>query len=335
MTAAPALTSGGVTVLIPVYNDWEAVRLLLAQLDRELARGRRSARVVLIDDGSTLPVPRDLVGRPTAIGRVSVLALRRNLGHQRALAIGLSYIEAKLPGRALVVMDGDGEDAPADVVPLLERFEAEGGDKVVFAERTRRSEGTVFRVCYALYRAAHWLLTGIRVRVGNFSVVPFERLASLVVMSDLWNHYPASVFRSRLPFELHRTTRARRLVGRSQMNFLALVTHGLCAIAVFRDRVGVRLLVACGGALVLTLAALAGGLGLHLAGRWSVPAGVAAGAGLLAVLLTQLLMLTLVFTFIVLGGRESAGFLPVRDYAFFVSRCYEVYAADEPLQLCG
>src|SRR5205085_8538934 len=134
-------------------NDWAAVRLLLAQLDRELARACRTAQVVLVDDGSTMPVPRDLVGRPMALRRVSVLSLRRNLGHQRALAIGLSYVEAHLPCRAVVVMDGDGEDAPADVVGLLDPFEADGGNSVVFAERTRRSESTAFRVCYAAYRA--------------------------------------------------------------------------------------------------------------------------------------------------------------------------------------
>lgn len=325
----------GVIVLIPVYNDWEAVRLLLAQLDRELSRAGRSARIVLVDDGSTMTVPRNLVGDPVALDRISVLALRRNLGHQRALAIGLSYVEAHFPCRAVVVMDGDGEDAPADVVALLDRFDAEGGTSVVFAERTRRSESTAFRVCYAAYRAVHWVMTGIRVRVGNFSVLPFDRLSSLVVVSDLWNHYPASVFRSRLPFTSHRTARARRLVGQSKMSFLALVIHGLSAIAVFRDRVGVRLLVACAAALGLTLAALGGGLALHLSGQWTVPAGVAVGGSLLAVLLTQLLMLTLVFTFIVLGGRESASFLPVRDYAYFVSRLQEIYVADEPLKLAA
>ena len=332
MTVSPPPTPDGVTVLIPVFNDWDAVGLLLGQLDRELTRAGRTAQVLLVDDGSTQSVPPDLVARPTALYRVSILTLRRNLGHQRALAIGLSYIEANMPCRAVVVMDGDGEDAPADVVALLDRFEAEGEDRVVFAERTRRSESTLFRVFYVAYRAVHWVTTGIKVRVGNFSVLPFSRLSSLVVVSDLWNHYPASVFRSRLPFTAQRTARARRLVGQSKMNFLSLVIHGLSAIAVFRDRVGVRLLVACAVALGLTLTALGGGLALHLTGRWTVPSSLAVGGSLLAVLLTQLLMLTLVFTFIVLGGRESASFLPVRDYGYFVSRLNEIYVADGSLR---
>ena len=71
-----------------------------------------------------------------------MLRLRRNLGHQRAIAIGLTYIQAQMTTayEAVVVMDGDGEDAPEDVPRLLARLEAEGGRSIVFAERTRRSE---------------------------------------------------------------------------------------------------------------------------------------------------------------------------------------------------
>ena len=37
-------------------------------------------------------------------------------------------------------------------------------------------------------------------RVGNFSVIPRDLLSRLVVVSELWNHYAAAVFKSRLPF---------------------------------------------------------------------------------------------------------------------------------------
>ena len=76
-----------------------------------------------------------------AIGRVEVLHLRRNLGHQRAIAIGLAFVEAERPRcRAVVLMDSDGEDAPEDVPRLVARCEQEGRRKIVFAERTKRSE---------------------------------------------------------------------------------------------------------------------------------------------------------------------------------------------------
>src|SRR5262249_37876231 len=151
--------------------------------------------------------------------------------------------------------DGDGEDDPADVPRLVQRCREEGFEKIVFAERTRRSETLAFRAFYGLYKVVHVLLTGIRGRVGNFSVVPPARLESLVVVSELWNHYAAAAFKSRQPLCLVPTRRASRLQGRSRMNFVDLVAHGLSAISVFGETVGVRLLVlAC----LLILMALLG-----------------------------------------------------------------------------
>src|SRR3954454_2116620 len=42
-------------ILIPAYNDWIAVSLLLGELDRALVGKGLRARVLLVDDGSTEP----------------------------------------------------------------------------------------------------------------------------------------------------------------------------------------------------------------------------------------------------------------------------------------
>ena len=152
-------------------------------------------------------------------------------------------------------MDADGEDDPGDVPRLIQRCREEAFEKIVFAERTRRSESLAFRVFYGLYKTLHVMLTGIRVRVGNFSVIPRARLQSLVVVSEMWNHYAAAAFKSRQPLCLVPTRRADRLSGRSRMNFVDLVAHGLGAMSVYGEIIGVRLLVlAC----LLIFAALAG-----------------------------------------------------------------------------
>src|SRR3989442_8500804 len=146
-----------------------------------------------------------------------------------------------------------------------------------------------------MYGVLHRLLTGLRVRVGNFSPLPPEMLSRLVVVSDLWNHYPASVYKARLPVALLPTRRAPRLAGESRMNFVGLVTHGLSAISLFGDRVGVRLLVATAGGIALVVLRLATILGLRAFGF--IPAGLivpgwaATGAGVLVLLLMHMLML--------------------------------------------
>ena len=164
--AAPALV-----ILTPVCDDWRSLRLLLPKLDAALAEAGLAAEVVVVDDGSNEPRPPDLApAEATAISRIRLVSLARNLGHQRAIAIGLAWVQARLPCSAVVVMDGDGEDAPSDI-PRLVAASRENGDRaVVFAQRARRSEGLVFRFANGLYRIAHRLLVGRGIRFGNFSI---------------------------------------------------------------------------------------------------------------------------------------------------------------------
>jgi hypothetical protein len=308
-----------VVVLLPLFNDWESLRLVLADLDASLARSGTTAAVVVVDDGSATAPGADFPGGPfEAIGRVEVVELRRNLGHQRAIAVGLAYVEANIPCRAVVVMDSDGEDAPADVPRLLARLDEEGGRAIVFAERARRSESLPFVLCYHLFKILHWILTGSRVRVGNFSAIPRARLASLVAVSEVWNHYAAAVFVSRQPSCAIPTTRAVRRSGRSRMDFVRLVAHGLSAISVHGEIVGVRLLVATLGLMALALAGLVATVTIRLATDWAIPGWATSAIGSLVLVLLQAAMFCVVFSFLILGGRQGSSFLPARDYAHYV-----------------
>ena len=306
-------------IAVPVYNDWASAVVLLARLDATLAGLGRRGRVVFIDDGSTeAPFADERIPHLTAVKAVNVLSLARNLGHQRAIAIGLSYVHAHLPCRGLIIMDADGEDNPADIPLLLDRVEAEGEGNVVFAGRARRSEGVLFQTFYQLFKAAHFLLTGIKVRFGNFSVIPGPLLARLVSVPDLWNHYAAAVVKSRIPYTVVPTHRARRIAGRSRMNFVSLVVHGLSAVSVFSDRVGVRLLVALLAVTMIFGAGLAALVGLGLIGDVVVPGWIYYLTGFLSILLAHMVLLALVFIFVILAGRSGPSFIPSRDYPFFV-----------------
>ena len=316
-----------VAVLLPVYNDWAALGLLLGRLDRVLVTGGLTADILVADDGSTQELrPEEFAGPWAAIGRLEVLHLRRNLGHQRAIAIGLAFLEAERGDRDLVVvMDSDGEDDPADVPRLIERCEQTGRQAMVFAERTKRSESPLFRACYHAYRLVHRVLTGRSVRVGNFSVIPRRRLSSLVVTSELWNHYAAAAVTSRQPFATVATARAKRLDGRSKMNFVGLVIHGLSAVSVYSDAIGVRLMIATGAMIALTLLALAATVAVRLTTDLAIPGWATTVFGVLLIVLLQAILFLVVSSFMVLAGRTAPGFLPKRDYLHYVGSTLEVF----------
>src|SRR6266540_5706932 len=80
-------------VISPVYNDWACLPALLDRLDQALHRIQATADMYLIDDASALPRPRDLQDRSyEAIRSVWIVRLKRNLGHQRAIAVGLGLV---------------------------------------------------------------------------------------------------------------------------------------------------------------------------------------------------------------------------------------------------
>jgi len=333
VTTRPETKNSGLVILIPLYNDWTACRLLLAELERTLAEQGLKVRVILVDDGSSQPLPADFSGRMSGVfDRVDLLQLRRNLGHQRAIAIGLAYVWEHVWCETIILMDSDGEDNPADVPRLLARYHQEAGQKIIFAERTRRSESWSFVFFYRCFKALHWLLVGMGVRFGNFSAIPRARLESLIVVSELWNHYAAAVIKSRQPFETVPTRRADRLAGRSRMDFVRLVAHGLSAISVFGDIIGVRLLVATLILIALTIVGLAVTVFLRLATDWPIPGWATSTFGILTVILFQAVMLSIQFSFIVLGGRQGTSFLPCRDYAYFVAGFQPLDPGDEAIR---
>jgi polyisoprenyl-phosphate glycosyltransferase len=327
------MTNPPFVILTPVYEDWEALRLLLPLIDETLSSASLSARVLIVDDGSITPCPKDLVQRELgSITDVSVLVLRRNLGHQRALCIGLCAI-GEYPDwkscEGVVVMDADGEDSSADIVRLVHRFRESDGRTAVFARRLRRSESLTFRLFYQLFRLLHRLLSGVPVQVGNFSLLPMSLLPRLTVVAELWNHYAAACVHSRLPITMVPTKRGQRLIGRSKMNFAGLVGHGLAAISVFGERIGARSLVAVVSiACALVLVGITA-VGVYVMRGRALPTWSLMALAMSALLLMQALLLSLVFSFLTLSARSGGHFIPARDFAWFVNRIEKVWSSHE------
>jgi hypothetical protein len=197
-----------------------------------------------------------------------------------------------------------------------------GDERIVFARRTRRSESFFFQLLYRLYQALHWLATGIRVRVGNFSLVPARRLPALVTLPALWNHYAAAVFQARLPLDLWPTVRGARYRGRSKMNFVGLVMHGLQAISVFSDIVAVRALVAVSVLACACTVLLAVTVATQVWSGFPVPVWAPYAVGGLLILILILALACFSLALSLLAQRNSLDFIPIRDYRFFVEGLY-------------
>ena len=314
-----------VLFVIPVFNDWGSLAMLLQALDQSLQQQGICGEVLVVDDASTISSKGALQLQDLwAIQRVHALKLKRNVGHQRAIAIGLAYAEDYYITDMVVVMDGDGEDTPEEAVRLIHSCAAQGYEKIVFARRSQRSESWLFRLFYRLYRQTYRLLTGFDIHVGNFSAIPFGLLHRLVAVSEIWNHYAAGVLKAKLPHTDLATRRGYRYQGQSTMNFVSLVTHGLSAISVHGEVVGARLLVASCGLMGCALIGLLTIVGIRLLTDLAIPGWTSYLVMALISVILQTFIISLAFIFLVLVGRNNTSFLPDRDYAHFVLALEEV-----------
>jgi glycosyltransferase involved in cell wall biosynthesis len=113
------------SIVIPVYNEEENVEPLIGEIESILAPARKSYQIIAVDDGSkdgTFAVLRQLHRR---LPRLKTVRLKRNFGQTAAMAAGLAYAD----GDIIVLMDGDGQNDPADIPALIEKLE-EGNDLV-------------------------------------------------------------------------------------------------------------------------------------------------------------------------------------------------------------
>ena len=297
-------------IITPVFNDWESFSQLLAALNAAAPGWGLVVDVFAVDDGSSqLPkyeeIPTDLHN----LGEITIISVAGNMGHQRAVAIGLAHANQNLQHDRYLVMDCDGEDRPEEIARLL-RLSVERPDTIIVAKRLQRSESWQFRAFYIIYKGLFRALTGRRINFGNFCLIPKSQLARITHMSELWNHFAGAVIRSRAPLASVMTTRGPRYAGESRMGFVSLVVHGLSAIAVFSDFMFVRLLVASLTLCALPIFVAVITLFMRLFTNLAIPGWTTNVMGFSLVILLQILTLLMTSVFISLSGRSSFPFVP-------------------------
>lgn len=303
-------------VVTPVYEDRAASTKLFNELFRCYGT---LAFVVAVDDGSVRE-PMDISQLDSAGIDGVILKLRRNVGHQKAIAVGLGYVEEHLPqSRRVVVMDSDGEDLPETIADLLQAVDSNEFD-VAVAQRKSRVETVRFRMFYAVYKWIFKLLTGRAISFGNFMAIRAEALPRLNAMHEVWTHVAAGVVASKLRIAVTPLDRGPRYAGRSKMNFVGLTLHGFRALMVFAEDVLVRVGLMC--VVVSTISIALGIIAtvLKLLG-YATPGWFSVALGVLFLVFLQtgtLTLMTLMLSGVVRGGIEKRG--SYREYLSGVIR---------------
>ena len=225
-------------ILIPLYNDWKSVSVLLKKIDLQINSWDAEVSVIIVNDAST-EERSGLDSNYKKITSVKILNMKENRVHQRCIAAGLKYIYKNEDFDRVIIMDADGEDRPEELSDFFKKAQ-ENPSMTITGNRYKRSEGFVFRALYEIHKLLTLIFTGKLIKFGNFSCLPKDHVKQLIQKPYLWNSYSSSVVRTIDDRTFIPSIRGLRYVLPSQMNFTALVFHSLAIISVFRNAVIIR-----------------------------------------------------------------------------------------------
>lgn len=314
-----------IAILIPVFNDWASTAKLLVKIDEHVKTIKYDFDVIILNDASFISDNALTEHTPVHIKHIHIIDLKRNVGHQKAIAVGLSSINEENTYDAVIVMDGDGEDDPKYLSLLIEACEKNNQKKITFAERHRRSEGFLFRVFYLIYKLLFRLATGENISYGNYSIIPSNILKKVITLTEIWNHFAAGILKSKIPFDSIPTDRQQRLSGKPQMKFVDLLTHALKSISVYADKAGARLLISITIliSLFITLAVIV--VGIRLFTNWAVPGWATYTVSFLILGVLQAFLTSIIFLFMSLFFHNTQFFFASFNFNELIANKRTIY----------
>lgn len=158
------------SVIIPVRDEVESVPGLAKEIQDSLGDGPWSWECVWIDDGSADGTPETLERLSAEDSRHRPVIFERNYGQSVALAEGFR----RARGEIFATLDGDGQNDPADIPPLLRRLDESGAD-MVNGWRRKRKDSVIRRISSKLGNGFRNWVTGDAVRDVGCSMRVFRR----------------------------------------------------------------------------------------------------------------------------------------------------------------
>ena len=221
--------------LLPVYNDWKNLKLLLKTIDEQILNLHHNFDVIILNDCSKLK--HEFRNEEyKKFNKIKIIHLNRNLGSQRAIAIGLKYISQNYEDTNIIIMDADGQDDPSILKKII-TCALENPEDIVTVNRSQRNENLWFRVLYELHYYTLILFSGYNIRFGNYSLINSNKIKKLTINGNLWAAYPAAISSTFKKTKKIFHIRKKRFSGNTKMNFFKLLKHSMRVFSVFKTKV--------------------------------------------------------------------------------------------------
>jgi len=188
MIDAPALS-----IVVPVFDEAENILPLISEIEAALTGVGLGYEIVYVDDGSRDETWQRLAEAQARCSRLRIVRLRRRCGQSAAIVAGVGAARAPL----IALLDGDGQNDPADIPRLLDTLPA-GVSPAPLVAGVRRN-----RQDDRLRRLSSWIANGLRGWILNdgipdtgCSLKLFERAAFLrLPVFDHMHRFLPALFR--------------------------------------------------------------------------------------------------------------------------------------------
>lgn len=233
-----------IAFLIPVYNDWESLKILLKKIDFEIENFQDCKfKLYIVNDASNLERPKNF--HLKNFENFKIFNMINNKGHARCNAFGLRYLSKNINKENfdnLIVMDSDGEDRPEEIKKLISKS-LEDQSKSVVAKRIKRSEGFFFQSLYKIHKIITLIFTGKNINFGNYSCLLKKDIVLLASKKSLWSSFSGTLKKYLISYNEVESERGLRYFGPSKMSLFNLLIHSFSIIAVFKKEVFLRSLI--------------------------------------------------------------------------------------------
>jgi hypothetical protein len=225
-------------IITPTFNDWQSLSRLINKINTISKKVKGTFKIIIINDCST---SKKIFKKKKYknIKSIKIINLKKNLGSQKAILIGLKYIKKKKIKSIITVMDSDGEDDP-NKIPKLIKLANQNQKSIITANRLKRTEPIFYKLLNSLRLILTFLITGKYLNFGNYSSFHSSNLKKILYNSNLALAYSAGISKNCKKIVSFPTKKRKRYCGVSKVSFGFLFKHSLNIITVFRNQVILR-----------------------------------------------------------------------------------------------
>jgi glycosyltransferase involved in cell wall biosynthesis len=175
-----------ISVLIPLYNEEESLKPLYNEIKKNTNKLNADYEVIFVDDGSTDKSLSQIKEMASFDKKIRYISFRKNYGKSAALQVGFNNVS----GDAVITMDADLQDDPAEIPNLLKKLD-EGYD-LVSGWKKQRHDPFVKKHSSKFFNYVTRIFTHIKLHDFNCGLKAYrsEVVKELKVYGELHRYLP-------------------------------------------------------------------------------------------------------------------------------------------------